>query len=257
MFGFKKKKPQKTENKLLLGMIMLNDVNSFNNHQFLEETKKRKIKMGQMEGNNSTMTFKVGESLVALAHMPIPIPKEDIEGCAKFAYNWEGVMDATKYHQSHLIITVSGYKSQTIELYRLFTMICSALLESSDSLGVYMGEQTLLIPKYDYLEEADHMDADYLPLNLWIYFGLGMNISGNYGYTFGLKGFDKQELEIIDSKRDLDEVRGFLFNMAHYVLDFDVIFKDGQTCGLSAEERISIAELTGVFVEGKTFKLGY
>ncbi len=257
MFGFKKKKPEKTENKLLLGMIMLNDINSFDNGQFLSEIKKRKIKFGQIEGDNSTMTFKVGDSLVAVAHMPIPIPKEDIEGCAKYAYNWEGAVDATKYHKSHLIVTVSGDKSGTIELYRLFTNVTSSLLESSDSLGVYIGGQTLLIPKYDYIEEAANMDSDYLPLNLWIYFGLGMTNSGNYGYTYGLSEFDKKELEIVDSKQDIDDVRGFLFNITHYILEFDVIFKDGQTCGLSAEERIPISESKGVFVDGETFKLGY
>ena len=34
-------------------------------------------------------------------------------------------------------------------------------------------------------------------------------------------------------------------------------FKDGQTCGLSEEEKISIRRSKGQFVEGDTFKLAY
>jgi hypothetical protein len=257
MFGLKKKKTEEIENKLLLGMIMLNEANSFDYNLLLDELKKRKVKFKKISGDNSTLTFDVNNALIAVGHMPIPIASGDIEGCAQYAYNWEGVIEATKYHKSHLIVSVSGNKSETIDLYRLFTNITASLLESSDSLGVYIGGQSLLIPKYDYLEEAANMDADYLPLNLWIYFGMGITNSGNYGYTYGLSEFGKKELEIVDSKQDLDDVRGFLFNMTHYILDFDVVFADGQTCGLSEEERIPITESKGVFSEGDTFKLDY
>lgn len=31
------------------------------------------------------------------------------------------------------------------------------------------------------------MSDDYLPLNLWVYFGLRVTGKGNGGYTYGLK----------------------------------------------------------------------
>jgi hypothetical protein len=85
----------------------------------------------------------------------------------------------------------------------------------------------------------------------------GYLTKGNSGYTYGLNEFGKYELEIINSSKSLEEIGDFLFNMAHYVLDFDVVFQDKQTCGLSEEEKIPISFSKGVFVEGKTFKLDY
>lgn len=84
-----------------------------------------------------------------------------------------------------------------------------------------------------------------------------VNDKGNSGYTYGLKEFSKTEMEIINSSKSLEDVRDLLFNMVHYVLDNNVEFKDGQTCGVSEEERISITFSKGKLVEGETFKLAF
>jgi hypothetical protein len=55
----------------------------------------------------------------------------------------------------------------------------------------------------------------------------------------------------------LEDIRAFLFNIAHYVLEYDVTFKEGETIGGSEEERITIGFSKGRFVEGNTFKLIY
>ena len=101
------------------------------------------------------------------------------------------------------------------------------------------------------------MNDHYLPLNLWIYFGYRVADSGNSSYTYGLKEFNKTEMEIINSLKSIEQISKFLFNMTHYVLDYDVTFKDGQTCGMSADEVIAIAFSKGKFIEGDTLKLLY
>ncbi len=107
------------------------------------------------------------------------------------------------------------------------------------------------------MSEADLMSDDYLPLNLWIYFGLCPNDKGQSGYTYGLREFNKMEMEILNSPRSLEDIRGFLFNISHYVLDYDVTFQDGQTCGLSEKEKIAITVSQGKFVDSNTLKLAY
>jgi hypothetical protein len=131
------------------------------------------------------------------------------------------------------------------------------LLRTTKSIGVYKGNQSLLIPKEDYLNEAELMDDDYFPLNLWVYFGLRVTDKGNSGYTYGLKEFNKEEFEVLNSSKDLEAIRGFLFNTAHYVLEYDVTFQEGQTIGSSEEEKISISYSKGQLVEGDTFKFAY
>ena len=101
------------------------------------------------------------------------------------------------------------------------------------------------------------MSDIYLPLNLWVYFGLRKTKDGNSGYTYGLKEFNKVEMEILNSSRSLEDIRNFLFDIVHYVLDNDVTFREGETCGVSEEERIQISFSKGKFLEGNTLKLAY
>lgn len=39
--------------------------------------------------------------MVAIAHMPFPIPKEDIQETAEYAYYRQTALDETKQHKSH------------------------------------------------------------------------------------------------------------------------------------------------------------
>lgn len=64
-------------------------------------------------------------------------------------------------------------------------------------------------------------------------------------------------MEITDSQKSLKAIRDFLLNVAHYVLEYDVIFKDRQTCGFSPEEKIAISLSKGKFLEDDTFKFAY
>lgn len=192
---------------------------------------------------------------VGIGFMSMPVPAHEINSTARFAYNWPDAAADLSVHQSHILISVSGGKS--IERYILFTQIISAALCTTNAIGVYLGEQTMLIPKEDFLDQANLMSDDYLPLNLWIYFGLQAGKEGNSGYTYGLKAFGKPEMEILDSEKSLEDVRVFLFNMAHYVLDYDVTFTDGETCGVSEDERVTITVSNGQFVEGETIKFLY
>ena len=144
-----------------------------------------------------------------------------------------------------------------VKRFKIFTKVLCSLLRTTNSIGVDKGNQSLLIPKEEYLDAAASMSDDYLPLNLWIYFGLSTTDKGRSGYTYGMKEFNKTEMEVLNSSKSLEDIRGFLFNITHYVLDYDVTFQDGQTCGLSEEEKIAISVSKGKFVDGDTLKLAY
>ena len=101
------------------------------------------------------------------------------------------------------------------------------------------------------------MSEDFFPINLLIYIGLRLENNNPGGYTYGLAQFNKTEMEIVDSGHSLEEIREFLFNMAHYVLEFDITFRDGETCGTSEEEKIKISYSKGKYIDGKSFKLAY
>ena len=257
MFG-KKKKQDETQSRIILGMVILQDLNSFDTKGFRKDFKSNyKKTVDEPSGDGSSFAFKIDGEFIVVGHMPVPIPLGDIEGTAEYAYNWETALEDIKDHKSHLIVSVTSGGQDQIKRFKIFTQVISSLLRITNSVGVYKGTQSLLIPKDDYLDEAELMSDDYLPLNLWIYFGYRGTDSGNNAYTYGLKEFNKSEMEIINSLKSIKQISKLLFNMTHYVLDYDVTFKDGQTCGMSADELIAIAFSKGKFVEGNTFKLAY
>jgi len=248
----------KDKSDIILGMIMLEDNTGFNIAGFTQDYDDNyNYAVKYQEGGIEGFVCAIEGENIAIMQMGFPIPDEDIKGTGQYAYNWPTVLDDIKDHKDHLIISVMTGSYDPVKRFRIFTQVICSLLRTTKAIGVYKGNQSLLIPKDSYLQEAGKISDDNLPINLWIYFGLRKTNSGNSGYTYGLTLFNKTELEIIDSSKSLIDIRLFLLNIAHYVLYFDVTFKAGQTCGLSEEEKISITYKKGHFVEGNSFKLGY
>jgi hypothetical protein len=255
---FKPKKEVKAESKLILGMVILRDAIPLNLDLFQEDIKKNnKFKIGKAAGDMNATAFTIDGETVAIGSMSYPIPWGDIEGTAKYAYNWENAIQDIENHKGHLIVSIMHGTENQVKRYRIFTSVICSLLRTNNAIGVFKGNQSLLIPNDDYISEAARMSDDWYPLNLWIYFGMGKEQNKGFGYTYGLREFNKLELEISDSERGLDDIRMFLYNIIHYILDYNVEFKDGQTCGVSETERIRITLSAGRFVDSDSFKLAY
>lgn len=245
-------------NNLILGMVMLNDTHIWDiNNLITDLTRYYHTAIIDEEETDCSVVFAINTEEVALMHMPVPIPWGEIEGTAKYAYNWPNALKDLSQHRGHIIVTFMGDTSDIINRFKIFTRVICSLLRTTNSLGVYVGGQSLLIPKKDYLKDAALMSDDYYPLNLWIYFGLRTTERGHSGYTYGVALFGKPEMEVLDSLHNLKDIRGLLFNIAHYVLEYNVFFKAGQTFGLSENERIAITYSKGKFVEGDSFKFAY
>ena len=255
---FKSKKEVKAESKIILGMVILRDVTPLNLDLLLKDIKKNnKFEIGSASGDMDAAAFTIDEEPVAIGSMPFPIPWGDIEGTAQYAYNWENAIEDIENHKGHLIVSIMHGTDNQVKRYKIFTSVICSLLRTNNAIGVFKGNQSLLIPNDDYLSEAAGMSNDWYPLNLWIYFGIGKEQNKGFGYTYGLKEFNKRELEISDSERGLEDIRMFLYNMTHYILDNNIEFKDGQTCGQSATERIRITLSPGRFIDSDSFKLAY
>ena len=258
MFWKKKKKNKPQESKIILGMVMLNDEHPFDVASFIDDFHRHYgLSIHEPTGGNASFVFKVDGEMTAIAHMAIPIPSGDIEGTAQYAYNWQTALADVKDHRSHLIVSLMQGVQGQVTRFKIFTKVLCSLLRTTNAIGIYKGNQSLMIPKDDYLSEAELMGDEYLPVNLWIYFGLRSTDKGNSAYTYGLKEFNKIEIEVVNSSRSLEDLRSFLFHIAHYVLRHDVTFQEGQTVGGSQEERISVKYSKGQLVEGDTFKLAY
>lgn len=257
MFWSKKNKIKSQESKIILGMIMLHEEKIFDLKNFIEDFKNNYGYDVEKTEDNATLVFEVDGEMVAIAHMPIPIPRNDLKETAHYAYYWQTAFEEIQNHKSHIIVSILQGGNDQIKRYKIFTQVLCSLLRITNSLGVYKGNQSLLIPKDEYLVQAEHMNEGYLPLKLWLYIGLRSNDNRNSAYTYGLQEFNKNELEIIHSSKGLEEIRGFIFNIAHYVLSHNITFKNGETIGGSEQEKIEITLSKGHFIKSDTFKLDF
>ena len=60
-----------------------------------------------------------------------------------------------------------------------------------------------------------------------------------------------------DQNTDLNDMRGFLADVANYVLSEDVTLNDGETICFSPEQRLPITLSAGIAVDGNTLKIAY
>jgi len=247
----------KPQEKTIIGMVLLPDTGPFSYPDFIAELNNL-MAIESQDGDKNTAVLRIAGQSVYVMHIPNPIPADDIQGTAQYMYNWPTAAEDVKDHQSHIIVAVNNNGAvDTITQFRILTRIICVLLVTTNALAVYLGDQSLLTTKEVYLHEASTMSSTHLPLNIWIYFGLRTYDNIPKLYTYGLVAFGKDEIEILQSPKKWTETRELLFNIAHYVLMDDVVFKPGQTLGYTADQKIAITYSKGVFVPGKSFKLSY
>jgi hypothetical protein len=259
LFDFFKKKEQPEETKksnILLAMPMFNNGETFELNKVSDYLKSNwNTTISDVNGESGTVTFSIQGETIALATMPVQIPWGDIEGTAQYSYNWMTANKDLENHNSHIIVTVMSSKNSEVERFKILTKVLSSIVATTNCIGVYQGSQSLLIPKQQYLDSAEALKTNQIPLDLWVYIGLRKGENGNNAYSYGLTAFDKLEMEFINTNLDLEEMHSFLSNICAYVINSNVTFKSGETLGYTAEQKIKITKSKGLFVEGQTLKL--
>ena len=250
LFTSKKEKSEK-KRQLILSMPLFKGKKAYSLDQVVQELKSHwGLQVSEISGDNSSATFVIDGALVALALMDLPIPSQEFEELYAYSYLWQDVEKETQEHTQHAIVSILSDNLSPVETYSLLTKVNASILKTSQSaIGIYQGSTTLLLPKDLYLDLADLLKEEMLPLQL---FNQGDKTSI---YTYGLKEFGKTEIEIIESLMNSDDLYYFLLSILQYVLGSDVTLKDGETIGFSEDQKIKITESKAVFLEGNSLKL--
>ncbi|OJJ19240.1 hypothetical protein BKI52_20730 [marine bacterium AO1-C] len=202
--------------------------------------------------DNNAVVLQIQDQIVALMFLEVPIPWEDIEPVCRSAYYWPQASETLKKQQAHVIVSIMS-DSSALEKYQLLTKVITAVLKLTPALAVYQGMQSLILSPERYLEESDLLRNNSLPISLWVYFGLFTEEDETIsGYTYGLNEFDKMELEVNQSNQTLTDIYGFLYNISHYLLAYDPVLKDGETIGMTAEQKVMMTHRSSRYLEETT-----
>ncbi|BAV04365.1 protein of unknown function [Filimonas lacunae] len=241
---------------MFTGIVLVKGAAALNADGFVKDfTEWSAAAMKELVRDTNTLLLNIEGATVAISAVNTPVDAKEINAAGRNAYQWPNVVQQAQKHQSQLVIAISEEEADALKHYMILTEVAASLLRTSEGTVVYMPGQSLLIPKAYYLEEAESMDEYYYPLHLWLTFGRQQDEKGNSGYTSGLKEFGKMELEINDATASPEAITSVLFNIAHYILENDVMFASGDTCSLSETEEVAIQCSPGKLVKGITCKL--
>lgn len=196
-----------------------------------------------------------GTSKVFISLVPAPVSGSEAELNAENNYMWRGSVDAANAHKAHLTVAVLDREQDPIHFGQLFVKVMASCCRQENALGVYTGS-TVVAPDA-YLELAQSMKKEQLPVLNWIWFQLYRSERGLCCYTDGMRRFGKDEMEILDADGKPAEIRGLLIRFASYALEHDVELRHGDTIGFSKDDRHTITRSEGVGQTGMTLKISY
>lgn len=210
---------------------------------------------GKAVTGGGCLAFDVDGMTAAVGLMPAPVPHGEAEQNAANNYQWPQAVETAKAHQGHLAVAVMGGSHGVLDRGRLWVKLTAACLKQANATGVYACG-TVFQPAF-YLAVAQGMKEGGLPLLDWVYMGLYRTERGMSGYTYGMNAFGKDEMEVLDTKAQPEELLNFLCGLCYYVLEEDVTLRDGETIGFSAGQKLAITRSEARALEGMTLEIQY
>ena len=209
------------------------------------------------ENSDDAVVMRVGGMMLIVTLFHGHIPDNEAESNAENNYMWPEAIEVAKAHKAHIVVAVLGEEEKLLERGKLFTKAMAVCCKQKYATGVYTSG-VVFEPRF-YEGLADMLKEDELPIFNWVWFGLYRSEGGLNGYTYGMDVFGKEEMEVLNTDAEPEELRDFLASLASYVLACDVTLQDGETIGFSADDKHTITRSPGVSLpeEQMTLKIGY
>ena len=210
-----------------------------------------------VENSDDAVVMRVGNMMLIVTLFHGHIPDNEAEINAENNYMWPEAVEMAKAHKAHIMVAVLGEEEKLLERGKLFTKAMAVCCKQKYATGVYTSG-VVFEPRF-YEGLADMMKEDELPIFNWVWFGLYRSEGGLNGYTYGMDVFGKEEMEVLNTDAEPEELRDFLASLASYVLACDVTLQDGETIGFAADDKHTITRSPSVSLpeEQMTLKIGY
>ena len=210
-----------------------------------------------VENSDDAVVMRVGNMMLIVTLFHGHIPDNEAEINAENNYMWPEAVEVAKAHKAHIVVAVLSEEEKLLERGKLFTKAMAVCCKQKYATGVYTSG-VVFEPRF-YEGLADMLKKDELPIFNWVWFGLYRSEGGLNGYTYGMDVFGKEEMEVLNTDAEPEELRDFLASLASYVLACDVTLQDGETIGFSADDKHTITRSPGISLpeEQMTLKIGY
>ena len=223
--------------------------------QFIRDLKEEwGIDFCSSENDKDTMVEALGDGFAAVSFIPVPIPNGEAEDYSSANYMWPEATDVVKSHKAQILIAITGNDSDMIGKAKMTTKLIDTCLKQKNAIAVY-ADGAVYQPDFYHIV-ARSLHEDQLPILDWVWFGIYKSDKISGIYTYGLRKFGKEEIEVY-ANANLNDIRDFVMTLASYVLEYDVTLKNGETIGFSEDEKLPITLSNGIALDGETLKIQY
>lgn len=195
---------------------------------------------------------------VVIALMPMPVPSGEAEHYAKANYMWKGAETIVARHKAHLIVTVLG-EGDMLKRANVFVKVAASLMKQRNAIAFYSEGAVYSAQMFRDFSSvlADDDMPGTVPILSLVWFGIYGDGKMAGVYTYGMRRFGKEEIEIYVPQKsaNFEQMRGFLVSVAAYVISEDVVLRDGETIGFTEDQKLPIKLSPGIAVDGKTLKI--
>jgi len=264
---FKKKKEEKEEKEEketkggFISFVLLS-TQQWEKEKLAQELVKKwgfQIMEGKDKQEEDVLFLEKNGNMAFASYIPSPVPGEEAEYYASANYMWKDAVKTVKKHCAQVLIAVLGNDGDLCEKGRQLVQITGTMLNQQNAIAVY-SDGAVYQPEF-YQEMAALMtEENVVPVFNLVWFGICAPGTTQAGvYTYGMRKFGKDEMEVYTekTKADFNKMRNFLSDIVSYVLCENVVLRDGETIGFSAEQKLAITKSKGIAVDGETLKIEY
>lgn len=156
-------------------------------------------------------------------------------------------------HKAHIIMGVMG-EENIKEKEKLLVKISSSCLKQHNAIAL-CSNGAVYEPQF-YIETSEMINTENFPILNSIWFGIYSDKNKKVLYTYGLYRFGYKEIEIYsDMNSNMKELHTLIVEITAHVINNDIELHNGETIGLSAEQKLKITESKGIALDGITLKI--
>ncbi len=188
------------------------------------------------------------DAQVVIMLMPGPIPWSELEGPCATAWWWPEATEAMQKHKYHFIAMVRGGEWNEVEQRVLLAKVVQGVLASTDAIGVYWGDATLVMQPSIFIPAAKQAQFDDVPMMVFADVRVEEISDGVYRcFTTGMDSLGFHEIEVDETTMEPDVLLEFVLDSAKYIVDNYLEIPEGNTFGRDADKQFKIRYRPSMF----------
>jgi len=194
--------------------------------------------------------FTAGDRLLSVMLIDKPLPAGMLDAAIQADLVWPEAKEKLAAHEAHIIVgCVAGSEGYgpAIDTAGLVTAMAAVVAALTPTIGVYWSSGNTVTETSQFQRVADSFFAGNPPVTVWVQLLLLPSLPSAQGeptlaaVTQGLQPFVGREIEFQPSTLPPVTVAQKVVGACIYLLSKGPVLKDGDTLGISEEERIRVA----------------